>query len=82
MVGLWDNGCIFLSFPFPFNGTILSSILPLLLATLAYFSALLACASNRFEEVTEWTDKPTVKVAVTVDAPEVVKMLMDRLISS
>lgn len=37
---------------------------------------------KRFEEVTEWTDKPTVKVAVTVDAPEVVKMLMDCLISS
>lgn len=37
---------------------------------------------KRFEEVTEWTDKPAVKVAVTVDAPEVVKLVMDRLINS
>ncbi|GFP87149.1 probable uridine nucleosidase 2 [Phtheirospermum japonicum] len=29
---------------------------------------------KRFEEVTEWSDKPTVKVAVTVDAPAVVKL--------
>jgi hypothetical protein len=32
--------------------------------------------------VTEWTDKPTVKVAVTVDAPTVVKLLMERLMES
>lgn len=37
---------------------------------------------KRFAEVTEWTDKPTVKVAVTVDAPTVVKLVMDRLIDS
>lgn len=37
---------------------------------------------KRFEEVTEWCDKPTVKVAVTVDAPTVVKMVMERLIHS
>ncbi|XP_073125317.1 probable uridine nucleosidase 2 [Henckelia pumila] len=37
---------------------------------------------KRFEEVTEWCDKPTVKVAVTVDAPTVVKMVMERLIRS
>ncbi|KAL9339943.1 hypothetical protein Peur_066162 [Populus x canadensis] len=37
---------------------------------------------KRFEEVTEWTDKPTVKVAVTVDAPTVVKLLMERLMES
>ncbi|KAG6732947.1 hypothetical protein I3843_01G194900 [Carya illinoinensis] len=37
---------------------------------------------KRFGEVTEWTDKPTVKVAVTVDAPAVVKLLMERLIDS
>lgn len=37
---------------------------------------------KRFEEVTEWCDKPMVKVAVTVDAPTVVKMVMDRLIHS
>ncbi|KAJ9701808.1 hypothetical protein PVL29_006958 [Vitis rotundifolia] len=37
---------------------------------------------KRFAEVTEWTDKPTVKVAVTVDAPAVVKLVMDRLIDS
>ncbi|XP_034888825.1 probable uridine nucleosidase 2 isoform X2 [Populus alba] len=35
-----------------------------------------------FGEVTEWTDKPTVKVAVTVDAPTVVKLLMERLMES
>lgn len=37
---------------------------------------------KRFGEVTEWTDKPTVKVAVTVDAPTVVKLLMERLMES
>ncbi|KAJ4723908.1 Inosine/uridine-preferring nucleoside hydrolase [Melia azedarach] len=37
---------------------------------------------KRFEEITEWSDKPTVKVAVTVDAPTVVKLLMDRLMNS
>ncbi|CAN0830426.1 Probable uridine nucleosidase 2 [Linum grandiflorum] len=37
---------------------------------------------KRFEEVTEWSDKPTVKVAVTVDAPAVVKLVMDRLMES
>ncbi|KAL3619871.1 putative uridine nucleosidase 2 [Castilleja foliolosa] len=37
---------------------------------------------KRFEEVTEWSDKPTVKVAVTVDAPAVVKLVMDRLMHS
>ncbi|XP_073281264.1 probable uridine nucleosidase 2 [Primulina huaijiensis] len=37
---------------------------------------------KRFEEVTEWCDKPMVKVAVTVDAPTVVKMVMERLIHS
>ncbi|KAJ8755165.1 hypothetical protein K2173_018963 [Erythroxylum novogranatense] len=34
---------------------------------------------KRFSEATEWTDKPTVKVAVTVDAPAIVKLVMDRL---
>ncbi|XP_054810376.1 probable uridine nucleosidase 2 isoform X3 [Prosopis cineraria] len=37
---------------------------------------------KRFGEVTEWSDKPSVKVAVTVDAPAVVKLLMDRLMDS
>ncbi|PIM97863.1 putative inosine-uridine preferring nucleoside hydrolase [Handroanthus impetiginosus] len=37
---------------------------------------------KRFGEVTEWSDKPSVKVAVTVDAPSVVKMVMERLTSS
>ncbi|KAF3497242.1 hypothetical protein DY000_02058193 [Brassica cretica] len=37
---------------------------------------------KRFEEVTEWTDKPSVKVAVTVDAPAVLKLIMDRLMES
>ncbi|MFS7970790.1 putative inosine nucleosidase [Helianthus anomalus] len=34
---------------------------------------------KRFNEETEWCNKPTVKVAVTVDAPEVVKLVMERL---
>ncbi|KAM1089609.1 hypothetical protein TB2_017024 [Malus domestica] len=37
---------------------------------------------KRFGEVTEWCDKPTVKVAVTVDAPTVLKLVMERLIES
>lgn len=37
---------------------------------------------KRFGEATEWSDKPTVKVAVTVDAPAVVKLVMDRLMES
>ncbi|XP_062170217.1 probable uridine nucleosidase 2 [Alnus glutinosa] len=37
---------------------------------------------KRFGEVTEWTDKPTVKVAVTVDAPAVSKLIMERLMDS
>lgn len=37
---------------------------------------------KRFAEITEWSDKPSVKVAVTVDAPAVVKLLMDRLMDS
>ncbi|KAL9670769.1 hypothetical protein QQ045_008327 [Rhodiola kirilowii] len=37
---------------------------------------------KRFGEMTEWTDKPSVKVAVTVDAPAIVKLLMDRLMNS
>lgn len=37
---------------------------------------------TRFGEVSEWCDKPTVKVAVTVDAPAVLKLVMDRLIDS
>ncbi|KAL2339357.1 hypothetical protein Fmac_007297 [Flemingia macrophylla] len=34
---------------------------------------------KRFGEINEWSNKPTVKVAVTVDAPTVVKLVMDRL---
>ncbi|CAL0308422.1 unnamed protein product [Lupinus luteus] len=37
---------------------------------------------KRFEEITEWSNKPSVKVAVTVDAPRVVKLVMDRLMDS
>ncbi|KAL8487231.1 hypothetical protein ACS0TY_023776 [Phlomoides rotata] len=37
---------------------------------------------KRFAEVTEWSDKPTVKVAVTVDAPAVVQLVMERLMLS
>lgn len=35
---------------------------------------------KRFGETTEWCNMPTVKVAVTVDAPRVVKLVMDRLL--
>ncbi|XVF23430.1 hypothetical protein REPUB_Repub13aG0037500 [Reevesia pubescens] len=34
---------------------------------------------KRFAETTEWSDQPTVKVAVTVDAPAAVKLIMERL---
>ncbi|KAF5950343.1 hypothetical protein HYC85_012336 [Camellia sinensis] len=37
---------------------------------------------KRFAEVTEWSDKPSVKVAVTVDAPSVLKLVMERLTNS
>ncbi|GAV67154.1 IU_nuc_hydro domain-containing protein, partial [Cephalotus follicularis] len=37
---------------------------------------------KRFGEVTEWSDKPTVKVAVTVNAPTVVRLVMERLMDS
>ncbi|XP_020592298.1 probable uridine nucleosidase 2 isoform X2 [Phalaenopsis equestris] len=37
---------------------------------------------KRFEEITEWSNKPKVKVAVTVDAPALVEIVMDRLMSS
>ncbi|EPS73547.1 hypothetical protein M569_01207 [Genlisea aurea] len=37
---------------------------------------------KRFGEVTDWTDKPAVKVAVTIDAPEVVRLAMEKLINS
>uniref|UniRef100_A0A7N0UAV3 Inosine/uridine-preferring nucleoside hydrolase domain-containing protein n=1 Tax=Kalanchoe fedtschenkoi TaxID=63787 RepID=A0A7N0UAV3_KALFE len=36
---------------------------------------------KRFAEVTEWSDKPSVKVAVTVDAPAVISLLMERLMN-
>ncbi|XVE76662.1 hypothetical protein DITRI_Ditri12bG0192000 [Diplodiscus trichospermus] len=34
---------------------------------------------KRFAEITEWSDQPTVKVAITIDAPTVVKLVMERL---
>ncbi|XP_010485120.1 PREDICTED: probable uridine nucleosidase 2 [Camelina sativa] len=37
---------------------------------------------KKFEEVTEWSNKPSIKVAVTVDAPAVLKLIMDRLMES
>lgn len=37
---------------------------------------------KRFGETSEWCDKPTVKVAVTVDAPSIVKLVMERLMDS
>nr|CAD1819903.1 unnamed protein product [Ananas comosus var. bracteatus] len=37
---------------------------------------------KRYAEVTEWTNKPTVKVAVTVDAQAMVDLVMERLMNS
>ncbi|XP_073007047.1 probable uridine nucleosidase 2 isoform X2 [Typha latifolia] len=37
---------------------------------------------KRYGEITEWTNKPTVKVAVTVDAPAMVELVMERLMNS
>ncbi|XP_050388148.1 probable uridine nucleosidase 2 [Argentina anserina] len=37
---------------------------------------------KKFGEVTEWCEKPTVKVAVTVDAPTVLNLVMERLMDS
>ncbi|XP_060173739.1 probable uridine nucleosidase 2 isoform X2 [Lycium barbarum] len=37
---------------------------------------------KRFAEVTEWSDEPSIKVAVTVDAPKVLKLVMERLLNS
>ncbi|KAJ9538389.1 hypothetical protein OSB04_031122 [Centaurea solstitialis] len=37
---------------------------------------------KRFNKETEWCNKPTVKVAVTVDTPAVVKLVMERLMYS
>ncbi|KAL5998428.1 putative uridine nucleosidase 2 [Asimina triloba] len=37
---------------------------------------------KRFGETNEWSDMPTVKVAVTVDAAAVLKLVMDRLTNS
>ncbi|MQL90827.1 hypothetical protein Taro_023427 [Colocasia esculenta] len=37
---------------------------------------------KRYGETSEWFNKPKVKVAVTVDAPAIVKMIMERLTSS
>ncbi|KAJ3683190.1 hypothetical protein LUZ60_013417 [Juncus effusus] len=38
--------------------------------------------NKSYGEMTEWTDKPKIKVAVTVDAPAVQQLVMDRLINS
>lgn len=35
----------------------------------------------RYGEITAWSGMPTVKVAVTVDAPAVVELMMQRLMS-
>ncbi|KAG6727293.1 hypothetical protein I3842_02G122700 [Carya illinoinensis] len=43
---------------------------------------LLHNTQKRFGEVTEWSDKPTVKVAVTVDAPAILNLVMERLMDS
>ncbi|KAH1040017.1 hypothetical protein J1N35_041760 [Gossypium stocksii] len=34
---------------------------------------------KRFAEITEWSNQPSVKVAVTIDAPAVLKLVMERL---
>ncbi|PPS10777.1 hypothetical protein GOBAR_AA09867 [Gossypium barbadense] len=34
---------------------------------------------SRFAKITEWSDQPFVKVAVTVDASAVIKLVMERL---
>ncbi|KAJ6825034.1 putative uridine nucleosidase 2 [Iris pallida] len=43
---------------------------------------LLDTTKKRYGEITEWSNKPTVKVAVTVDAPAVVDLVMERLMYS
>lgn len=51
---------------------------------------LFGCSANnvvlwgvwRFGEVTEWSNKPSVKVAVTVDAHRIMDLVMDCLINS
>ena len=45
-------------------------------------SFVLSLKWTRFGEATEWTDKPTVKDAVTADAPALVKLVMERLLDS
>ncbi|KAK4751866.1 hypothetical protein SAY87_020664 [Trapa incisa] len=37
---------------------------------------------KRYDEVSEWCDKPAVKVAVTVDSHAVIQLVMDRLMDS
>ncbi|KAJ4748669.1 Pyrimidine-specific ribonucleoside hydrolase rihA [Rhynchospora pubera] len=37
---------------------------------------------KRYAEMTPWTGKPKIKVAVTVDSPAVVQLVMDRLINT
>ncbi|PPS16848.1 hypothetical protein GOBAR_AA03728 [Gossypium barbadense] len=34
---------------------------------------------SKFVEIAEWSDQPSVKVAVTVDAPVVLNLVMERL---
>ncbi|KAJ4798373.1 Pyrimidine-specific ribonucleoside hydrolase rihA [Rhynchospora pubera] len=38
--------------------------------------------TKRYAEMTPWTGKPKIKVAVTVDSPAVVQLVMDRLINT
>lgn len=38
--------------------------------------------NKRYGEITEWSNKPKIKVAVTVDASAVLELVMDRLINS
>lgn len=50
--------------------------------TLLSIDLLVVFIHFRFGEVSEWCGKPAVKVAVTVDAHAVVKLVMERLIDS
>ncbi|OUZ99298.1 Inosine/uridine-preferring nucleoside hydrolase domain [Macleaya cordata] len=83
------KGCVYLHDP----TTILAAVDPSLLT---YTEGVVRVQTNgitrgltifyntmkRFGEVTEWSDKPTVKVAVTVDAPAVLELVMERLMNS
>lgn len=57
-------------------------LVPVILLFCGFMSHVILLEIIRFGEVTGWCDKPTVKVAVTVDAPTVVNLVMERLMDS